>query len=125
MFLLLCTLLFCTQIFFLENKLAFFLLFAFSEDHMSKRQRKESVESGDQCACGQEHKIESFDPNALDEEDEEWDRHTQTYRDEYAEFVDCISDENCQEGERKLKKWVEENHEKLCCKNRHRAPWAD
>lgn len=85
--------------------------------------KKHALEKGPMLCdlCNQTHVI--FQQKVdHDSEDEEWDRHTESYRAAHESFVTALEHENCTEGERRLESWQRENHDRLCCLKRHFGP---
>lgn len=76
------------------------------------------------CECEINHHVKPMSQKEKDEDDDgnerEWDAHTEKYRNAWLEMFEEVSGYNSTEGEMFKSRWVKENHDRLCCVNRHR-----
>lgn len=80
------------------------------------------------CSCSNSDHVEQLDKQEEDREinecpdeagEREYEAHTKKYRDAVLDFFSTITG-NSRDGQIQFRAWILENHDKLCCKLRHK-----
>ena len=73
------------------------------------------------CGCEHDEHVTPLEDTDDVDSAEEFDRHTDAYKDAWAEKFEEIGPCKSHIGETKMGQWEKENHPKLCCEHRHKS----